>query len=231
MPLARYGFPLCAGNVMAGNPQWCLSMEEWRATFAEWIQRGDAPVLLKASIFFDFRPLYGPEEPVHELREWLIAEIRADRFLRQMVVNALANRPPLGLLGDFVLRASDDGGALAITVGILAKGQNVAHLVALAFAVAASSNLPAVFLTLYWKRCNTGGIVLGMLVGAISAIASSCSTPPCLGCSAAGRCLNMSNVWSPGAHCRPPAQTVRCHYNVALWWMSRPPASIRSVTR
>ena len=62
-------------------------------------------------------------------------------------------------------------GAMAITVGILAKGQNVAHLVALAFAVAASSNLPAVFLTLYWKRCNTGGIVLGMLVGAISAIA------------------------------------------------------------
>ena len=62
-------------------------------------------------------------------------------------------------------------GAMAITVGILAKGQNVAHLVALAFAVAASSNLPAVFLTLYWKRCNTGGIVLGMLVGAVSAIA------------------------------------------------------------
>jgi cation/acetate symporter len=61
-------------------------------------------------------------------------------------------------------------GALAITVGILAKGQNVAHLVALAFAVAASSNLPAVFLTLYWKRCNTGGVILGMLVGAISAI-------------------------------------------------------------
>ena len=51
-------------------------------------------------------------------------------------------------------------GIIAITVGILAKGQNVAHLVALAFAVAASSNLPAVFLTLYWKKCNTGGVVL-----------------------------------------------------------------------
>jgi cation/acetate symporter len=61
-------------------------------------------------------------------------------------------------------------GILAITIGIAAKGQNVAHLVALAFAVAASSNLPAVLLTLYWKKCNTGGIVLGMLVGAISAI-------------------------------------------------------------
>ncbi len=61
-------------------------------------------------------------------------------------------------------------GVLAIYVGIAAEGQNVAHLVALAFAVAASSNLPAVFLTLYWKRCNTYGIVLGMLVGAVTAI-------------------------------------------------------------
>ncbi len=61
-------------------------------------------------------------------------------------------------------------GALAIFVGIAAKGQNVAHLVALAFAVAASSNLPAVFLTLYWKRTNTYGVILGMLVGGIAAI-------------------------------------------------------------
>lgn len=61
-------------------------------------------------------------------------------------------------------------GALAILIGILAKGQNVAHLVGLAFAVAASSNLPCVLLTLYWKRCNTGGIVLGMLVGTTAAI-------------------------------------------------------------
>ena len=61
-------------------------------------------------------------------------------------------------------------GVIAITVGILAKGQNVAHLVALAFAVAASSNLPAVFLTLYWKRCNTYGIIAGMVVGSLTAI-------------------------------------------------------------
>ncbi len=66
--------------------------------------------------------------------------------------------------------ASGIVGVIAITVGILAKGQNVAHLVALAFAVAASSNLPAVFLTLYWKKCNTTGIILGMIVGAMTAI-------------------------------------------------------------
>ena len=62
-------------------------------------------------------------------------------------------------------------GAMAIGIGIAAKGQNVAHLVALAFAVAASANFPCVLLTLYWKRCNTGGIVLGMIVGTLTAIA------------------------------------------------------------
>ena len=66
--------------------------------------------------------------------------------------------------------ASGIVGVIAITVGILAKGQNVAHLVALAFAVAASSNLPAVFLTLYWKKCNTTGIIAGMVVGTVTAI-------------------------------------------------------------
>jgi len=61
-------------------------------------------------------------------------------------------------------------GAMAITIGILSKGQNVAHLVALAFAVASSANFPCVLLTLFWKRCNTGGIVLGMVVGTLTAI-------------------------------------------------------------
>ena len=61
-------------------------------------------------------------------------------------------------------------GAMAIAIGIAAKGQNVAHLVALAFAVAASANFPCVLLTLYWKRCNTGGIVAGMIVGTLTAI-------------------------------------------------------------
>jgi len=61
-------------------------------------------------------------------------------------------------------------GAMAIVIGISAKGQNVAHLVALAFAVASSANFPCVLLTLFWRRCNTGGIVLGMIVGTLTAI-------------------------------------------------------------
>ena len=61
-------------------------------------------------------------------------------------------------------------GLLAILLGILAKGQNVAALVALAFALAASTNFPAIFLTLHWRLCTTAGVVGGMLVGGVTAI-------------------------------------------------------------
>ncbi|MFA7240881.1 MAG: DUF294 nucleotidyltransferase-like domain-containing protein [Sulfuricellaceae bacterium] len=111
LPLARRindaldacGFPLCKGNVMASNPEWCLSLDEWKDKFADWIFRGDMPVLLNASIFFDFRPIYGKRELAHELRDWLNAKIKDNRlFLRNMTQNALDNRPPLGLVRDFV---------------------------------------------------------------------------------------------------------------------------------
>ncbi|MGH3872553.1 MAG: solute symporter family protein [Pseudonocardiaceae bacterium] len=61
-------------------------------------------------------------------------------------------------------------GALAILGGILALGQNVAFLVALAFAVAASANLPTIVYTLFWKRFNTSGVLWSMYGGLISSV-------------------------------------------------------------
>jgi cation/acetate symporter len=68
-------------------------------------------------------------------------------------------------------------GTTAIVIGIAAKGQNVASLVALAFAVAASANFPCVLLTLYWKRCNTQGVVAGMIVGTVTAVGLTLVSP------------------------------------------------------
>ena len=100
--LADCGFPLCAGEVMASNPKWCLSLEEWQATFARWIDQGDPTALLNASIFFDFRPLFGADHLAFELRDWLSETARKNsRFLHQMAVNALRNRPPSGSVWDF----------------------------------------------------------------------------------------------------------------------------------
>jgi len=61
-------------------------------------------------------------------------------------------------------------GAIAVIIGILAEGQNVAHLVALAFAVASAGNLPTVVLSLFWRKMNTAGIVAGLLVGTVVSV-------------------------------------------------------------
>lgn len=101
--LARFGFPLCKGEVMASNPRWCLSLGEWKHAFSSWIHRASAPELLNATIFFDFRPLYGSARLTQELREHLAAKIKDNRmFLKKMVENALGREPPLGMIRDFV---------------------------------------------------------------------------------------------------------------------------------
>jgi CBS domain-containing protein len=107
--LAQCGFSLCKGEIMAGNPQWCLSLAEWKNRFATWIHRGSAPELLNATIFFDFRSLHGAEHLVEELRTSLDGLAKQNRlFLKKMAENALGNRPPLGFFRDFTV-ASVDG--------------------------------------------------------------------------------------------------------------------------
>lgn len=61
-------------------------------------------------------------------------------------------------------------GILAIVGGIGAQGQNIAFLVALAFAVAASANLPTILYSLFWRRFTTRGAVWSMYGGLGSAI-------------------------------------------------------------
>jgi CBS domain-containing protein len=98
------GFPLCKGEVMASNPKWCLSLEEWKQVFENWVDQGAPMALMHSSIFFDFRALYGAQHLADDLRRWLVQLTRTnERFLHQMAANALRNRPPLGVVRDFVL--------------------------------------------------------------------------------------------------------------------------------
>lgn len=62
-------------------------------------------------------------------------------------------------------------GAIAIALGILFKGMNVSYLVGWAFSVAASANLPALVMTLFWKRVTAAGISAAVVVGMLSSLA------------------------------------------------------------
>ena len=87
-------------------------------------------------------------------------------------------------------------GVLAIALGILANGQNIAFLVALAFAVAASANLPTILYSLFWRRFNTRGALFSMYGGLISTIVLIVFSPAVSG-SASAMLPNMDFDWFP----------------------------------
>jgi CBS domain-containing protein len=141
--LAACGYPLCPGNVMASNPECCLSLEEWQERFGTWIDRGEPEHLLKANIYFDVRVLEGDGEPVEELRRWLLQRAASvPRFQRQMAQNALRNQPPLGLIREFVV---EDDGKHANTINLKLRGAapfvDGARLLALANGISETNTL------------------------------------------------------------------------------------------
>lgn len=94
------GYPLCKGLIMAGQPDCCLAVDEWIERFSHWIDHGAPQDLLKASIYFDLRPLAGALSLAQPLRE--VVRTRAaqlPRFARQLAQNALRNAPRLNWHG------------------------------------------------------------------------------------------------------------------------------------
>lgn len=137
--MARCGFPLCTGNIMASNPQWCLSLEEWQNVFARWVDQGSPEALLRASIFFDFRALAGQRRMAESLRNWLSQYARDNtRFLHQMAANAIRNRPPLGMVRDFVL---NDANRLDLKFNGLTPFVDAARIFSLAAGVTHTSTI------------------------------------------------------------------------------------------
>ncbi|MBK8114965.1 MAG: CBS domain-containing protein [Candidatus Accumulibacter sp.] len=103
------GFPLCKGNIMASNPALCLTLEEWEERFAHWVRTPEPQALLNATIFFDFRPLYGRFNLAHRMRLSLLRQTRGNPlFLRMLAQNALSVSPPLGRIRDFVTGADPE---------------------------------------------------------------------------------------------------------------------------
>jgi cation/acetate symporter len=88
-------------------------------------------------------------------------------------------------------------GAVAIVLSIFAQKLNVAFLVALAFAVAASGNLPAILYSLFWKRFNTTGAVAAIYGGLVSAVILVIFSPVVSG-KAAVEGVSPSLVTDPG---------------------------------
>jgi cation/acetate symporter len=88
-------------------------------------------------------------------------------------------------------------GVLAIALGILAQGVNVAVLVILAICVAASANFPVLVLSLFWRRFNTGGVIGGMTLGLVSSVVLAMIGPAMRGADALWPLVNPTIVSLP----------------------------------
>lgn len=141
--LAECGFALCRGNIMAGNPELCLSRREWAQRFAAFVREATPESLLASSIYFDLRVVWGDEQGCAQLRRQLLADVADNSlFQRLLAANALRHRPPLGRFRDFVVARK---GAEKDTFDLKEEGLTPfvdgARLLALAHGVEDSSTL------------------------------------------------------------------------------------------
>ena len=142
--LAQCGFSLCKGNIMAGNPELCLSRAEWARRFAAFIREATPENLLASSIYFDLRVVWGDDQGCEQLRQGILDQVADNRlFQRMMAENALRQKPPVGRFREFVLtRAGNDKAAtLDLKVQGLTPFVDGARLLALANGISANNTL------------------------------------------------------------------------------------------
>ena len=107
--LKAVGFDYCKGNMMARNPEYCLSTEEWKKLFLHWIDIPNEGSMLKCKIFFDFRPVFGKFELASNLRiEVLKIASENSLFLALLSKSSLLTSPPLGFFRNFLLEKTGE---------------------------------------------------------------------------------------------------------------------------
>lgn len=107
------GFERCKGNIMAGNPEWCLSLDEWCDKFSRWVRATTPAAILNATIFFDFRPIYGDHDLAETMRDHLLGEVRGNSiFTSMLAANALDVAVPLSAMNRFRTDGGEDKGTL-----------------------------------------------------------------------------------------------------------------------
>jgi CBS domain-containing protein len=141
--LAQCGFTLCKGNIMAGNPDLCLSRAEWSRRFSAFIREATPENLLASTIYFDLRVVWGDEQGANQLRHEILDQIADNRlFQRMMAENALRHQPPVGRFRDFVLaRKGGEKATLDLKVQGLTPFVDGARLLALSNGIEASNTL------------------------------------------------------------------------------------------
>ncbi len=98
------GYVYCTGDIMATNPKWRMTMNQWKENFADWIDNPNPEKLLNSSIFFDLDGVYGNTHWADQLYRFITNKAKnTPHFLSALAHTALLRTPPLGFFGSFVM--------------------------------------------------------------------------------------------------------------------------------
>jgi CBS domain-containing protein len=89
------GYSWCEGNIMAKNPKWCKPLTTWETYFTDWIRTPEPQNLLDATIFFDFRSIFGEQSLTETLRSSVSSLIvNNPLFLYHLAYNTFNTKTP-----------------------------------------------------------------------------------------------------------------------------------------
>lgn len=101
--LAQCGFVECKGLVMASNPEWCKSLQDWYLSVNEWMMTPNPTEIRRFTIFLDFRPIYGKKDLANQLHSFLLRRLEDHPLvLHLMAKDDLEHKVPLGLFRQFI---------------------------------------------------------------------------------------------------------------------------------
>lgn len=101
--LNEVGYKYCDGEIMAENPKWTQPASKWEAYFSEWINASDPQSILEASIFFDFRCVYGKSALIKDLRKHVNHALENKSvFFYHMAQSVVKYKPPVSLFGKII---------------------------------------------------------------------------------------------------------------------------------
>ncbi|GGD41569.1 putative nucleotidyltransferase substrate binding domain-containing protein [Croceicoccus pelagius] len=137
------GYRYCPGNIMATNPTYRRTAEEWADIFRSWIESPDPQAVLESTIFFDMRALAGEKSLVEGLRREVFAEAAKNGIFLSFIARAAATtRVPLGFFRNFLLQDdADEGRVLDLKTQAIAPIVDIARTHALAKKLVATNTM------------------------------------------------------------------------------------------
>jgi len=98
------GYVYCPGEIMATTAQWRQPLSVWQQTVRRWTVAPTADAVMRVSIFFDLRAVYGDSSLCSSLQEVMLEQASSNTiFLAALAASALDTRPPLGIFRRFVV--------------------------------------------------------------------------------------------------------------------------------